>query len=139
MKDTMPFAIELEVRDYELDIQGIVNNAVYFHYLEYARQRFLQSLGFKFTRLHQEGIDPVVVRVELDYLSPLQSGDRFQITVRPDVKGRLRLLFYQEIFKIPCQTPVLRGLITATCLVQGRPHIPPLIYEAFREASKKYD
>lgn len=135
----MPFAIELEVRDYELDIQGIVNNAIYFHYLEYARQRFLQSLGFEFVRLHQAGIDPVVVRVELDYLSPLRSGDRIQITVRPAVKGRLRLLFYQEILKIPCQTPILRGLVTATCLVQGRPQIPQPLYEALIKAAEKYD
>jgi acyl-ACP thioesterase len=31
------FRLEFSVRDYECDLQGVVNNAVYQHYLEYAR------------------------------------------------------------------------------------------------------
>ena len=35
------FETRMEVRDYECDIQGIVNNANYLHYLEHTRHRFL--------------------------------------------------------------------------------------------------
>ena len=31
---------EMEVRDYELDAEGIVNNANYLHYLEHTRHGF---------------------------------------------------------------------------------------------------
>ena len=31
------FRHEMKVRDYECDIQGVVNNANYQHYLEHAR------------------------------------------------------------------------------------------------------
>ena len=39
------FETEMEVRDYECDIQGIVNNANYLHYTEHTRHLYLQSLG----------------------------------------------------------------------------------------------
>lgn len=37
MKNSYPFSIEMEARDYELDLQGIVNNSVYQNYIEHAR------------------------------------------------------------------------------------------------------
>lgn len=35
------FETRMEVRDYECDIEGIVNNANYLHYTEHTRHRFL--------------------------------------------------------------------------------------------------
>ena len=32
----MSFSLSLKVRDNECDVQGIVNNAIYQHYLEHA-------------------------------------------------------------------------------------------------------
>ena len=40
------YSIELDVRDYEIDSEGIVNNANYLHYLEHARHRFCDHAGF---------------------------------------------------------------------------------------------
>ena len=37
------FETTMEVRDYECDIQGIVNNANYLHYIEHTRHLFLQK------------------------------------------------------------------------------------------------
>ena len=54
------YETRMEVRDYECDIQGIVNNAHYLHYTEHTRHRFIQSLGISFSKLHEKGIDPVV-------------------------------------------------------------------------------
>ena len=50
-----PFEIELTVRDYECDLQGIVNNAVYQHYLEHARHTFLEEVGLNFHTLRRQG------------------------------------------------------------------------------------
>ena len=54
---------EMEVRDHELDAQGIVNNAHYLHYLEHARHKFLNQIELDFVGLAQRGVNLVVVRV----------------------------------------------------------------------------
>ena len=45
------FETRMEVRDYECDIEGIVNNANYLHYAEHTRHLFLKSLGVSFAKL----------------------------------------------------------------------------------------
>jgi acyl-CoA thioester hydrolase len=70
-----PFKLDLEVRDYECDIEGIVNNAVYMNYLEHTRHAFLKHKGLNFAELTQKGIRLVVIHIEADYLYPLRSGD----------------------------------------------------------------
>ena len=51
------YELPMKVRDYECDLQGIVNNANYQHYLEHTRHEFLLSAGVSFAGLHEkEGI-----------------------------------------------------------------------------------
>lgn len=37
------YELKMKVRDYECDLQGIVNNANYQHYIEHTRHEFLLS------------------------------------------------------------------------------------------------
>ena len=67
--------LSLKVRDYECDLQGIVNNANYQHYLEHARHEFLLSRGISFAELHAKGIDAVVSSITMRFKTPLRSGD----------------------------------------------------------------
>ena len=71
------YELTLKVRDYECDLQGIVNNANYQHYLEHTRHEFLSSVGVSFAKLHEEGVDPVVARINMAFKTPLKSGDEF--------------------------------------------------------------
>ncbi|KAA6320183.1 putative esterase, partial [termite gut metagenome] len=68
------YELSFKVRDYECDLQGIVNNANYQHYLEHTRHEFLTSAGIPFARLHEQGTDPVVARINMAFKTPLKSG-----------------------------------------------------------------
>jgi acyl-CoA thioester hydrolase len=129
------FELEMEVRDYECDLQGIVNNAVYLHYLEHARHVFLKSRGVDFAQLSLEGTNLVVVRVELDYLRSLRSEDRFQVSIKTERVSRLRFAFLQEIVLLPDLKPVLRGKVIGTALnAQGRPFVPDFVAQLWPDA-----
>ena len=94
------FSWESEVRDYECDLQGIVNNAVYQNYLEHARHRFLKANGIDFAEVTARGIYLIVTRIELDYKYPLRSGDRFRVNLRLERLTRIRFAFLQEIVRL---------------------------------------
>ena len=58
------FIMDMEVRDYELDCEQIVNNANYLHYMEHTRHRFCTDAGLSFIQMHNQGIDAVVRKIE---------------------------------------------------------------------------
>lgn len=116
------FELEFEVRDYEVDLQGIVNNANYLHYLEHTRHQFLKSEGIDFAELSAAGIDLVVLRVEIDYLFSLRSGDRFIVTADLEPVSPLRMAFVQHIYRMPDHRPVVRARTVGTGINErGRP------------------
>ena len=116
-----PFELEFSVRDYECDLQGIVNNAVYQNYYEHARHQYLLREKVDFAGLHNEGIDLIVSRVEIDYKFSLRSGDQFKVTVTTHTEGFLRLIFEQDIYKLPENKHVSHAKITGVALKNGRP------------------
>lgn len=117
--------LELKVRDYECDLQGHVNNAVYQNYLEHARHEFLLGCGIDFAALAAEGINLVVIRAELDYKLPLRSGDRFRITTQVEQLSPVRFAFQQSILRLPDEKPAVVGKILGTALNRrGRPQLP---------------
>lgn len=119
------FTMELTVRDYECDVQGIVNNAVYQNYLEHVRHEYLKSIGIDFAGYAARGINLVVVRIEIDYKHPLTPGDRFLVGLDMVRESRTRLAFMQEIYRLPDHKPVLKAKVIGTALNgRGRPEIP---------------
>lgn len=124
------YELEFLVRDYECDLQGIVNNAVYQNYLEHTRHEFMHSVDIDFANLHEEGIDPVVTRVELDYKFPLKSLDKFIVGINLRREGRLRFIFDQTIYRLSDKKIILEAKITAVFLQNGRPVKPDKIIGA---------
>lgn len=125
MENSYPYKLEMSVRDYELDIQGIVNNTVYQNYLEHARHEYLKSVGIDFKSFADRGINLVVVRVELDYKFSLTSGDRFWVGVGMERESAIKLAIYEDIYRIPDNKLILKGKIIGTVLnSRGRPKIP---------------
>ncbi len=113
------FEVPFKVRDYECDLQGIVNNANYQHYLEHARHEFLQKYHVSFADLHNRGIDAVVARINLAYKMPLRSGDAFVCKLYVKKEG-IKYVFYQDIFRVPDMKVCLKGVVETVCLVNGK-------------------
>jgi acyl-CoA thioester hydrolase len=123
------FSLEFTVRDYECDLQGIVNNANYQHYLEHARHEFLASKGVSFARLHEEGLDLIVVKVEIDYKYPLRSRDRFVVKLKAERSGNVRFVFIQEICRIPDEKLIATARVTGVATKNGKPVSPVSLVE----------
>lgn len=133
--DQQLFSIDLKVRDYECDLQGVVNNSVYQNYLEHARHEFLQARGIDFAAFAAEGINLVVIRAELDYKLPLRSGDHFRVTTRVERLSPVRFAFQQQVLRLPDEKPAVSGRILGTALNRrGRPQLPEGFAELLLEA-----
>lgn len=113
------YILEMKVRDYECDLQGVVNNANYQHYMEHARHEFLESLGDNFSRMHEEGYDAFVARVEIDYKRSLRSGDYFWIGLNIHRDGP-RLVFDQDIIHKKDGQLAAHGVVSAVLVQDGR-------------------
>jgi acyl-CoA thioester hydrolase len=123
--DKYQFSLEMGVRDYECDLQGIVNNSVYQNYLEHTRHEFLKKVGIDFAEYTRQGIHLVVVRAELDYKTPLQSGDGFTVGLNLERESKVRFAFLQDIYRQSDSKLILKAKIIGTALNQrGRPYLP---------------
>lgn len=123
------FSLEMCVRDYELDYQGIVNNANYLHYLEHTRHQFCRNAGLTFAEMHRRGIDPVLRGIEVRYLHPLRSDDTFVSCLCIERQGP-KFIFIQDIY-LPDGTEILKARITVACLENGVLTRGDVLAEAF--------
>ena len=111
-----------EVRDYECDLQGIVNNAAYQNYLEHARHQFIKSRGLDFSEITKQGIQLVLIKAELEYKRSLQSGDHFYVQTRIERTSKLKLTFYQKVYRTRDEQLMLNAIMTVTSTTkEGRP------------------
>lgn len=113
------FEIELKVRDYECDMQGVVNNAVYQSYLEHARHEYLLSKAGSFKELTEQGILLMVSRIEMDYKKSLTSRDSFSVKLRTERQG-IKLIFLQDIFRLPDHALCLKAKVEVIAKINDR-------------------
>ena len=113
------YELELKVRDYECDIQGIVNNSVYQNYLEHTRHEFLEENHISFAELHEKGIDAVVSSIEIAYKTPLRPGDNF-ISKLYVTKEGVRYVFQQAIFRKSDNKLCIKAKVNAVVVIDGK-------------------
>ncbi len=113
------YELEFKVRDYELDVQGIVNNSVYQNYLEHTRHEFLLSRNVSFADLSKEGIDAVVARIEIAYKNPLRSKDEFVCKLNVKKDG-VKYIFNQAIYRKGDNKLCAKAKVTTVVLVHGK-------------------
>ncbi|EGJ70662.1 thioesterase superfamily protein [Bacteroides coprosuis DSM 18011] len=113
------FELDFKVRDYECDLQGIVNNANYLHYFEHTRHEFLDTININVLELHNQGVDPVIARVNMALKAPLTSGDEFVSKLYITKEG-IKYAFHQDLFRKEDNRVVAKAVIEAVCLVHGK-------------------
>lgn len=113
------FETKIEVRDYECDIEGIVNNANYLHYMEHTRHLFLREAGLSFAKMHEKGVDAVVARMNLQYKVPLRCDDVMISKLWIEKQG-VRYIFYQDIIREADNKLSCRATVELVCLINGR-------------------
>ncbi len=128
---TPPYVFELpiKVRDYEVDAEGIVNNANYLHYLEHTRHEFCEKAGLSIRQMHSQGYDPVVARIEVKYLRPLGLGDSMVSKLWLSRKGPV-FVFHQDIFT-PAGEPVIKAIVDIASFENGKLSRGDRLAEAF--------
>lgn len=112
------FVMDMEVRDYELDCEQIVNNANYLHYMEHTRHKFCSDAGLSFIEMHNHGMDAVVRKIEIEYKTSLRGGESFLSCLRLERRGA-RFIFHQDIIK-PNGEIVVEAVVTVVVLKDGK-------------------
>lgn len=129
------FSLELQVRDYEIDSEGIVNNANYLHYLEHTRHEFCRHAGFPFEEMKKRNIIPVLNRVEVDYKIPLKSGDTMISSLWIEMKG-VRFIFHQDIYNKATGKQAVQAIVSCVCIENGKLSRGEAIASAFKNYFK---
>ena len=113
---TYDFETRLEVRDYECDIEGIVNNANYLHYIEHTRHLFLRSKGVSFAK---RGLDAVVARMTMQYKVPLRCDDVFISRLAVSKQG-VKFVFQQDLFRESDNVLCFRSTVDLVVMDHGK-------------------
>ncbi|MCC8132190.1 MAG: acyl-CoA thioesterase [Tannerellaceae bacterium] len=119
MKKKYVYELLLKVRDYECDLQGVVNNSNYQRYMEHTRHEFLESLGENFGRMHDKGVDAFVSRVDIQFKTSLRSGDSFLSCLNVSKVGP-KLVFDQDIYRVGNQVLAARGQVEIVVVENGK-------------------
>ena len=113
------YELHFKVRDYECDMEGIVNNSVYQNYLEHTRHEMLRERGNSFAQMVERKIFPVIARVDIRYKYPLRSGDEFIVTCNTEIDS-YKLMFYQKIYRLPDRKLCVDAVVTGVITINGK-------------------
>ena len=124
----------VEVRSYELDSFGHVNNAVYLNYLEAARSEWFPAIGLSFDDIAAEGIQIVIAEAHVRYRAPARFGDRIVIEGGIGSVGAADLVWNYRLIRERDALELATATTTGVCIdpARGRPRRwPPKFRDAF--------
>lgn len=91
---------QLRVRNFQVDSQGIVHNAIYLEYCEIGRVEYVRDLGVQLlpTGIFDDGVKINVKRNEINYESPAMVDDMLDIYTRISYLKNSSFCFEHLIF-----------------------------------------
>lgn len=94
------FESSVKIRDFECDMQGVVNNAYYHNLLEQTRIEFLESIGIDTKSWSRDlGVEFIVYETTIQYRSPIVAGETFRSCLNLTQEG-VRFVFNQEFRRL---------------------------------------
>ena len=147
--ETKELMTEIEVRYSETDKMGIVYHANYLVYLEIARTRFLEALGFPYIDMETDGYLSPVLNCNLNYGKPCKYGDTVvvftSVTKLTPVRTEYSYRIYVKGDDLENDAPRFTGS-TTHCLVDGKTFKPlnqkklyPGLYAAYQKVLVEKD
>jgi len=128
------YQLEFKVRDYECNRYGDITNATFQYYIEHTIHEFLkEKLGFDFAKLHLNGVDPVVYKIDINYINPLKSGDSFFCRLNMGLEGCIRVLYFVDIYQKAQDILMCSSEVVVIILKDGKPKKPEFFYPEFRQ------
>jgi acyl-CoA thioester hydrolase len=89
-----------KVRDYECDIQGVVNNATYQRYMEVTRNEWLyEEMGLNYSKMTADNKFLFVSRIVIEYKYPLRPNDKFWCGGIVRRTSNVKLVAIQDIYR----------------------------------------
>src|SRR5215216_1725508 len=111
------FQIEMEVRNNELDAQGIVNNANYMIYLSHARHKHILSLGINFDEFAKNKQNLVLLSCNMKFKNSLVAYDRFIVTSTiGKTEYPYQWAYHQDIKRSSDGKIIMKAIFYSTCV-----------------------
>ena len=111
------FSIEMEVRDNELDAQGIVNNANYMIYLSHARHKHVHNIGVNFDDYIKKNQKLVLLSCTMKFKNSLVANDEFIVTSSiGKTEYPYQWAYNQDIKRKSDGSLILRAAFNSTCI-----------------------
>lgn len=114
----MTYSFKTDVRGYELDSYGHVNNAIYLSYTEQARWEILNNEGL-LNSFREKDLLLVVTETNIRYMRELKLLDKI------DVKTKIKfeapyLVFYHTIYNTTCDNKSAKAIVKTLLIDKDR-------------------
>jgi acyl-CoA thioester hydrolase len=124
--DAGSFRWRHQVKRYEIDAMQHVNNAVYLNWVEEAKFRAAEAVGWPVERMRAENFVTVQIRHDTEYFLPAVYGDEIEVVSRLFDLRRVRGSWLHEIYRMGSSELLVRNYSTGAFLdLEGRPAPAP--------------
>ena len=130
---------QVKVRNYEIDWQGIVHNAIYLWYFEIGRISYLEQLGVQIDlNSIQHDTKVVVARNEIDYRSSAKFGELIDVHTRISFIRNTSFAFEGILEEASTKRRIAENLSVHVWL-DDRTNRPTRVGDDFRSRVRKYE
>lgn len=112
----MSYIFKTKIYYEDTDAGGVVYYANYLRYFERARTEFLEYLGIRVAEIAKQGIKFVVVKAEIEYISPALLGDILEIETEITELKKVSMIFDYKVFREKDKKLIAKGMTKLACV-----------------------